>query len=359
MKKERLSNIELLRIIMMLIIIYSHFSSHSNFVFEDIGLNRILMPMTRLGELGVTCFLLISGYFSINKKNLPIKAVNLLIEVWFYNVVIICMLVVLGKPLTFEEILKNVIPIYNTHWFAYTFVFLYILAPFINIFLKKISQNNLSLLLIILGVTWGVVYPFTGADLNFSYLGWFIFLYMKGAYLSLYPEKANVKKMLLIASLCIAILWGSTIIFSVVDAVGLMPLERYVNYFYSMYSPFIWILGIVLFRIFLELKIKTSKIINTISSSTFAVYLISDNKYLRNVIWNEIFMNTQFSNSGMLFMIGLLETVAIFCVCIIVDKARIYIFKKLKIEVMVEAAVLKINYVIKKIEGYIFNEQKI
>lgn len=348
MKKERFSNIELLRIIMMLIIVYSHFSTHSNFVFEDMSLNRTLIPLTRLGELGVTCFLLISGYFSINTKNAPMKAVNLLIEVWFYNIVIVCVLVALGKSLTAEEIFKNVIPIYNTHWFAYTFVFLYILVPFINCFLKNISQNHLALLLIVLGVAWGVIYPFTGADLNFSYLGWFVFLYMVGAYLSLYPKKANTKKMLLIASLCAAMLWGSTIIFRIVDAVGLLPLGRYENYFYSMYSPFIWIFGIVLFRIFLELKIETSKIINTISSSTFAVYLISDNRYVRNIIWNELFNNRQFSNSSILLLIGLLETVAIFCVCIIVDKARISIFKKLKIEATVDRIVRKVSYAVKK-----------
>ena len=66
--KERSSNIEVLRIIAMLLIVMHHYSLHSNLLFEptSIQLNHIFIQILQVGgKVGVAIFVLIMGYFSV------------------------------------------------------------------------------------------------------------------------------------------------------------------------------------------------------------------------------------------------------------------------------------------------------
>ena len=65
---KRQSNIELLRIVAMLLIIAHHFSLHGGFVFStaSITVNRLWIQFIQIGgEIGINVFVLISGYFLI------------------------------------------------------------------------------------------------------------------------------------------------------------------------------------------------------------------------------------------------------------------------------------------------------
>ena len=67
-KNHRSSNIELLRIIAMIMIIAHHVSVHSGFVYpgEIISFNRLWIQFIQLGgKIGVNIFVLISGYFLV------------------------------------------------------------------------------------------------------------------------------------------------------------------------------------------------------------------------------------------------------------------------------------------------------
>ena len=62
MKKIRNSNFEILRILSMFMIICFHCSFHGK--FSDGEGNRLIINFFNMfGELGVNCFVLISGYF--------------------------------------------------------------------------------------------------------------------------------------------------------------------------------------------------------------------------------------------------------------------------------------------------------
>ena len=67
MKKHRNTNIELLRIISILMIVLSHYSVHSGISRNmlSLGWNRFLLEITSLGNIGVIFFVLITGYYSI------------------------------------------------------------------------------------------------------------------------------------------------------------------------------------------------------------------------------------------------------------------------------------------------------
>lgn len=67
MKKVRNSNIEILRIISMLFIVISHYTVHNGVINASLplGINRTLLEITTLGNIGVILFVIISGYFMI------------------------------------------------------------------------------------------------------------------------------------------------------------------------------------------------------------------------------------------------------------------------------------------------------
>ena len=70
------------------------------------------------------------------------------------------------------------------------------------------------------------------------------------------------------------------------------------------------------------MKERKNKIINLIASSTFGVYLIHDNPYIRNYIWKELFKVSSYINSPYLFLYSILITFSIFIVCTLIDLIR-------------------------------------
>lgn len=70
--KQRNSNIELLRIVAMLMIVAHHFSVHGGFSFDPsrISVNLIWIQFLQLGgKVGVDIFILISGYYLVSRKS--------------------------------------------------------------------------------------------------------------------------------------------------------------------------------------------------------------------------------------------------------------------------------------------------
>lgn len=68
------------------------------------------------------------------------------------------------------------------------------------------------------------------------------------------------------------------------------------------------IISINLFLIFLNVNIRSNKIINEISKSTFGVYLIHEHYLMRMFLWEKLFNASKISNSLKLIMYGVLAT---------------------------------------------------
>ena len=77
---KRNTNIEILRIIAILLIVISHDSVHNvtNVKEVSFGINKILLQMMTLGNLGSELFMLITGYYLINSSKVKLsKLINL------------------------------------------------------------------------------------------------------------------------------------------------------------------------------------------------------------------------------------------------------------------------------------------
>ena len=75
MKTERNSNLEILRILAMIMIISHHLAIYSLFAFDNElnNLNQYYILLLEMGgKIGSNIFFLISGYFMISKKEINI-----------------------------------------------------------------------------------------------------------------------------------------------------------------------------------------------------------------------------------------------------------------------------------------------
>lgn len=88
----RNSNIELFRIISMLVIVAHHYVANSGVINEIVGITEpqlkdyFLLIWGWGGKTGINCFVLITGYFMCKSQITAEKFIKLLAEVEFYNI---------------------------------------------------------------------------------------------------------------------------------------------------------------------------------------------------------------------------------------------------------------------------------
>jgi surface polysaccharide O-acyltransferase-like enzyme len=208
-KKQRESNIELLRIISMLIIVIYHFLIHS-IIPNSPELNYITKPLITVLHIGVICFVLISGYWGI-KFSLK-SFTKIFFYCSFYSILIYLFGVLLNPELfSIKNSIKSLFPI--QWWFIPVYLCLFLLTPIINTQLKTANKSTkifTIILLIIISFGFGQFVPSLSGGKNPIN---FILIYYLGNYLrtELNTYKLNIKKIIFLYLGCNIILF--TIIF--------------------------------------------------------------------------------------------------------------------------------------------------
>lgn len=333
MKKQRNSNIELLRIISIILIVVSHYCVHgigrTTAAHMSFGLNKIILNTLMVGNLGTILFVLISGYYLINSKEVKLKKLfKLLFQIIFYSIVIYGVLVLLDlKTLKIKTLIENMFPItFKMYWFATAYIIIYIFHPFINKLLNNLTRKEHINFIGLLFLIFSVFHFIAKKDYYGNALTQFLMFYSIGAYLSKYPDnilnknKNNIKAFIL-SSLCIFV---SVIFLSKYNKI----FDVFPTYLLERTSPFAIILCTSLFSIFINKKEKNNKFINTIGSLIFGVYLISDNNYLRPIIWEDLLKNIKYINSPYLIIHIIVSSTIVIIVCLLIEFIRSYLIEK-------------------------------
>ena len=327
-KKQRNSSIELLRIIAMLFIVLSHLCVHNGIAMSEmpISVNKIFVQWGTLGNLGVDIFVIISGYFISTKDFSRKRLIDLLTQVWFYSILlaVVCIFafhVTVGT----KDIIKVVLPtIFAEYWFFTAYIVLLLISPFINILIKNLERASFAKLLFILVGLWVVIPTFTKQSMYGGELAQFVLLYLIGAYFRKYPDNCFSKRK--VRSWCTALCWA-LLLLSVI-CVDLLSsklggaLNAYRGYFFSRHSLLIVGIAVGMFAIAVYRKPFTSKLINTVSSCVFGVYLIHDNPLVRKIIWTRIFPISQIYDSSLFILYAAGIVITVFLVCAAVEFVR-------------------------------------
>lgn len=335
-KKQRSSNLELFRIISMILIIAHHYvinsglyelTSTSSFSFNSI----FLLIFSAWGKMGINCFLLITGYFMCKSKITLRKYIKLLFEVMFYKVIIYLIFLISGyESFSLTGAIKALLPFTKIEQnFTGCFLMFYLCIPFLTLLVNKMSQKmhiRLLVLLFAIYVFFGTVPKF---NVSMNYVSWYMVLFFLASYVRMYPIKLFNR----------ALPWGllsiGFVATSILSIFGSLWLGQKMN----VYAPFLFMTdsnnflalatGFSLFMFFKNIKMKNIKFVNIIASATFGVLLIHANgDTMRRWLWVDFLKNTEYFDSKYLVLHAVASVACIYVVCTLIELVRIYLIEK-------------------------------
>lgn len=353
---ERISNIEILRIIAMILVVMHHFVVHGfSTLPNDYSIDRVLIDFFILGgKVGVNLFVLISGYFMVDSKITMKKILKFIAQVWFYSVIIFILFAYVVSPNEKVNFLAGVhyfFPLlYGENWFASTYLWLILSSPLLNYVINHLSLRQLRRIVAIILFVCSVLPVFLEISIILSNYGWFVALYFLAAYIK--KGKNLIKN------------WRSDFCLAIFLYVLLFVLTIYYYRYREQYSIIVVLIAIELFNTFRKMKLFYNKWINVVASATFGVYLIHDNILVRPYLWNKIFqVSFHYGKSG--FILFAVKVVfMVYIICTAVDLVRQYTVEKVwmkivniyiipKIPVLKKLCTCLMNDIIEMIQGIV------
>lgn len=329
--KERQQNFELLRIIAMFMIVIFHAITYCVIEYElpITGLNDLLLTVLRaLIYVCVNVFIIITGYFSVNTKQLKLrKVVNTALMPGFFSAILLTMVMVVGiEEFNFWQIIRKLFATFRgEYWFISNYFALYLFIPFLNKIVHRVSKKEFQHFLF-LSVLIGVIWPFFVIDENiisfnsgFSLI-FFILLYFVGAYIRLYGAlvKDFSRNYYLIGYILLAVVTG-VLQYTV-------PNTDFLNY----NGPFEFTMSYLLFMYISKIKVKSVSV-NTVAAYTFGVYLVHEQGEMRQLIWGLPIIHRMIQWSPITFIpVIILVSLIIFTICWIISFIFINIFERLE-----------------------------
>lgn len=334
---NRNSSVELLRIVTMLCIVAHHYIVNSG-ILEEINRDNVMTFPAIFsllfgwgGKTGINCFLLITGYFMCKSNIKPRKYLKLVLEIEFYNIMVNLVFWVSGyASFSVKKMVKALLPVYGIGTgFTGSYLVFYLFIPYINLLIRAMNQVQHLVLAGLALLTGTFLQTFLKAPEAFTYVGWFIVLYVIAAYIRLYPNKIfeNQKWCTLALIISLLLSWGSVVAGAWVYARWNMQIYYY---FVSDSNKLLAVItAISAFLVFKNLKCEYCSFINKIAASTFAVLMIhANNDTMRQWLWGDLLHNAMVYHRDYYIIHALVAVLGVYSICTIIDMVRIHIFEK-------------------------------
>lgn len=351
MKRE--SNIELCRIIAMLLVLLLHtnYFSLGGVELNDIRVAPFDSFLKVLSEqlciICVNVFVLITGWFGIRAT---IKgAVSLLFQVFFYHILICCLFIFWGETVSLKIIIKGFYFGYP-YWFVIAYLILYAISPILNAFIESATPQMFASVLIsffLVEFTYGWATDVAAFHEGYTAIS-FIGLYLLARFIRMYLLKLKT------ISVCVNFILYFT--FSIVP-VGLFFITGHKFNMIAYSSPFVILSSVFFFLAFIRMKIS-SNVINYFACSVLSIYII----HLHPLVCPYFvkFMNVTYETLGgygyTLFVI--VFAVCFGIVCTVLDKFRI-ISWNFASKFIIDSMISKITILMNKIFSQIRYDKKL
>lgn len=203
LRRERNSNIELLRILCMILIVMCHYSSHElGGVSAEYSAQRYLAGVMNIGGgVADVLFVLITGYYMCTSRFTARKLARLWGQIVFYAVLFWVIfeialqtgyreaLQALEVEVGLKQLLQAILPIgYDTYPFATSWVIMMMVSPLLNQILERLRKEQLLGVLAIATVFWSIMPICTGAKYGYSEVVWFCVLYLYAGYIRVHTS---------------------------------------------------------------------------------------------------------------------------------------------------------------------------
>lgn len=235
------------------------------------------------------------------------------------------------ESFSIKMMLKDVLPITSIHdGFTSCFLVFYLFIPFLNILVGNLDKKRHQYLLALCLFTYTFLAMIPKIHVVFNYVTWFSVLYLISSYIRLYGVFPSVKNirwgLLTLASVALAMVSTIGFIFLHLKyGIKLIP-YRLVS---DSNAIFAVIVSVCSFMYFKDVPIKQSKLINTISASTFGVLCIHANSdTMRQWLWKDVVDCVGQYFSDQMVLLSLISIFCIFFLCITIDYIRIHTLEK-------------------------------
>lgn len=285
-KKERQSNLELLRILAALFVIVLHYNNKNMgkaFLYTEAMPQhyQFLLLFEMLAICAVNIFVMISGYFLCTSTRVQVwKVLRLYIDVIAISVlryVLLC--VAATEQFSVLALIQRFIPL---SWYTAVYCGLYLISPYLNRMFTSMTRSQFRVMILVFFFVlsvWPSGVEFLSKVLDFSpdslspisaggsgegyTLVNFILMYLLGAYCRLHTSEESSGKKCIYGLL---VYCGCVLVNTV-----------YANLFFgraaSYCNPLVVIQTVAIFIVFQNIKVQ-SKLINEFASCAFGVYLM-------------------------------------------------------------------------------------
>lgn len=342
-KTKRLANIELLRILAMMMVVMLHYLGKGNLLPALTGsmdaTGYVAWVLEALSIVAVNVYMLISGYFLVESKFKCSRLLELILQVLFYSLLVPLCLMALGlldfSTVTVYQMLQYVLPTQMLqYWFATAYVLMYLFSPLLSAAThhmgKKQMQVTLALLFLVLSVGKSVLPVHLEMDNKGYDALWFMFVFLIAAYIRRYGFaifKTKGRSFLIYVGASLGV-FGVTMLVRCVY-LRFNVLEYFIKAAYDYNHVLNLLAAVALFYGFFYIKIpegKVSRWICNIAPHTFGVYLLHEQLEIR-YRW-PFWLGAGKVQSPVLFVLYAFLCVGIvFIVGIIIDMCRSLLFR--------------------------------
>lgn len=335
-KKPRNSNLELYRIIVMLLIVAHHYVVNSGLMPEldkdPLSAKSIYFYLFGMwGKTGINCFVLITGYFMCKSHITIRKFLKLLLEVEFYNIIFYAIFTATSyQPFSLKEAVLMLWPIKSiATGFTSCFLVFYMFIPFLNVLISHLDKKMHGKLVLLCLFTYTLMGTIHRFEVSMNYVSWFCVLYFIASYIRLYGfcPRLSTAKWGGITCLMVILSILSVLYMAYKQSIG-QPHWAY-SYVADSNTLLAVLTAVASFMFFKDLKMKHHKWVNTIAASTFGVLLIHANSdTMRQWLWKDTLHNAEKYYTPDACLYALLAVLGVFVICIMIDYIRIHTVEK-------------------------------
>ena len=282
-KTERISGLDIIRIVSMFLVILVHFLGMGGVIaaVQSPALKTVFCMIQGVSLCCVNLFALSTGFLHYGRKPHISSLFQLCLQGFFWITAATLAFAIIQKDMTiFESNFKDCIHLLSKrqYWYLTDYAVLFFLIPLLNAAVEKLSLKNLTF--VISGIFFAVslfptVFPYVDPVSRGYSAVWLAVMYVIGAYIKKY-DIINKLKVLpcFLVFVIFAALEGTYSLLSYNLGNGL---KDYYYKFTSYNCVFVVGASIMLFIILAQINIKSGgvkNVLKAVSSVAFSVYLI-------------------------------------------------------------------------------------
>lgn len=345
-KPARMANMELLRIVSMMLVVVLHFLGKGgglvNLTEESMpGSGYLAWILEAFAIVAVNVYMLLSGFFLVESSFKVTRLLQLFLQIWFYSIGIGLVAAAAGLlpegGFGIHYFLMLFFPVSMGHyWFMTAYVFMYLFIPMLSAGIKKLTKRQLQVVLVLLILIFSVVKSVVPGRLEADMQGydciWYLCVFTVAAYIRLYglPFFQNRRRSFAVYLAAVAGIVGVTFFLRFLYLkTGNFGTILTICYNYN--HILVLIASVAFFYLFYHIRIKPgafSRIVCRIAPFTLGVYLWHEHVALRYEWQQWLYKLTGAPDSaGSIFLLTVLAVVLVFTIGIVLDMIRSLLFK--------------------------------